>query len=244
MKLNTVIVDDEPLARDCLVDYVGKTDFLSLSGTAGHPIELKKLIDNNKVDLVFLDIQMPVMNGIDYLRRAQTVKTKPMVILTTAFQQYAIEGYHLDVLDYLLKPITYHRFLKGATKAREFHELQLKAFEGNFIETANDHFFIKCNASFEKIYYHEIIFIEAMQNYILLHTDRGKFMTLMTMQSVTQKLDPVKFVRIHKSYIVSIARINAIDSNDIQLSNTSLPLSRNFRDDVLSKVVSTQLWKK
>src|ERR1700761_412761 len=140
--INCVIIDDEPLAREGLANYVREVDFLNLGGIGENPLELLHLIDQQKVDLIFLDIQMPKMNGIEFLKIMQK---PPMVIITTAYPSYALEGFQLNVLDYLLKPITFERFFKAATKARDYHRLLMRSreYEGAAAET-NDYFFVKC----------------------------------------------------------------------------------------------------
>ncbi len=118
--INCVVVDDEPLARECIINYINQVDFLKLAGTGSNPVELMQLMDTHPIELIFLDIRMPVMSGIDFLRMA---KSPPMVIITTAYPSYALEGFQLDVLDYLVKPVTFERFFKAANKAKEYHEL-------------------------------------------------------------------------------------------------------------------------
>lgn len=238
-QINCVIVDDEPLAREGMADYVRDIDFLHLVATCENPVELMNLLDKQPIDLVFLDIQTPKMNGIDFLK---IVHQPPMVIITTAFPTYALDGFQLNALDYLLKPITFDRFFKSAHKAREYHQLRQKP-AGQPAATA-DHFFIKCGAKYEKITFDEILYVEGMQNYVTIYTTRGKYMTLLYLKNLEENLDPKSFIRVHKSYIVSIQQITAIEGNEIFIGDHRVPISRNCREQVIEQVVMNKLWGK
>lgn len=238
MFINCVAIDDEPLARECIANYVREIDFLTLVGSGNNPIALSQILDENQVDLIFLDIQMPIMNGIDYLK---STSSKPMVIITTAFPSYALEGYQLEVLDYLLKPITFNRFFQAVTKAKAYHLLrQPQAIE----DKTEDSFFIKCDHKYEKIYFEEILFVQAMQNYVSIHTNKRKYMTLLYLKNVEQNLDSQRFIRVHKSYIVSIDKIETIEDNELIIQSFRIPVSRNYKEEVLKKVLTNKLWKK
>ena len=241
--INCVIIDDEPLARDGLAHYVGQIDFLHLIDTCEDPVELMKLLDNNPVDLVFLDIQTPKMNGIDFLKM---VKNPPMVIITTAFPSYALEGFQLNVLDYLLKPITFDRFFKAANKARDYHQLLTKSAETRPVKSGqvSDYFFIKCGSKYEKIFFDDILYIQGTQNYVTICTHKGKYLTLLYLKNLEENLDPQAFIRVHKSFIVSINKIDGIEGNEIFIQSHSIPISRNYREQVLQQVVSVRLWDK
>lgn len=241
MTLSTAIIDDEPLARECITNYVREVDFLSVAGTGSNPVDLVQLLDRTAIDLVFLDIQMPLINGIDFLRTAKDV---PMVIITTAYPSYALEGFQLDVMDYLVKPITFDRFLKAASKAREYHQLAARASQNPEHHTAPGYFFVKCGFRFEKIFVDDILYIEALQNYVTIFTTQGKFMTLLTLKQVEQNLDDRQFIRVHKSYVVAISRIQSIENNEIFLHANRIPISRQYRDALMDRVVNARLWKK
>lgn len=241
MALKCLIIDDEPLARECVGNYVIQTEFLELAGTGSNPIELTQLLDKQTVDLIFLDIQMPFMNGIDFLK--MTTKS-PMVIITTAYPSYALEGFQLDVLDYLVKPITFARFFKAATKARDYHHMLRAASPQHTLKPTEDYFFIKCDYKYERINLNEIQYIQALQNYITIYTTKGKFITLLSLKRVEQHLDPKLFIRIHKSFIVSITKIDSIENNEVLIQSSRIPVSRNFREEVIDRVVADKLWKK
>ncbi|GAB3954317.1 LytTR family DNA-binding domain-containing protein [Spirosoma harenae] len=241
--LNCVIVDDEPLAREGLSSYVREIDFLQLTSTCANPLELVNVLEKSSVDVIFLDIQMPKMSGIDFLKM---VPKPPMVVITTAYPSFALEGFQLNVLDYLLKPITFERFFKSANKAREYHKLlnQSPVPSSPKSESGDEYFFVKCGNKYEKIFFEDILFVEGMQNYVTIFTNKGKYVTLLNMKSLEQNLDGHAFLRVHKSYMVSISKIEGIEGNEICIQNHRIPISRNYRDQVMHEVVTGKLWKK
>lgn len=244
MELTCVIIDDEPLARECIANYVAEVDFLRLVGTGNNPLDLMQLLEKFSPDLIFLDIQMPVMNGIDFLKTAQPL---PMVIITTAYPTYALEGFQLDVMDYLVKPIVFSRFFMAINKAKDYHQLLNRpavAADDRSSTAAVDYFFVKCGQKFERIYFRDILYIEALQNYVTIFTLKGKYITLLPLKNVEQNLSNQSFIRVHKSFIVSISKIEAIENNEIILQSARIPISRNYRDHVIEHVVNDKLWKK
>jgi two-component system LytT family response regulator len=238
--IRCVIIDDEPLAREGLADYVGEVDFLQLTGTCENPLELISLMDKTPVELIFLDIQMPKMNGIDFLK---IVQKPPMVIITTAYPSYALEGFQLNVLDYLLKPITFDRFFKSANKAKDYHKLLTRS-DISKSEISENYFFIKCGSKYEKIFFEDILFIEGMQNYVTIHTIKGKYITLLNLKNLEQSLANRHFIRVHKSYIVAISKIEGIEGNEIFIRSQVVPISRNYREQVIEQVVNSKLLDK
>jgi two-component system LytT family response regulator len=242
MKLRCVILDDEPLARECIEGYATKVDFLEVTGVAANPLEVTSVLDRQKFDLLFLDIQMPVINGLDFLK---ALKDPPMVIITTAYPDFALQGFQLDVLDYLLKPVTFERFFKAVNKARDYYTLQSNA--ANFsspVRAAEDYFFVKCTNKFERIYFSDILYVQGMQNYVTIFTIKGKYMTHLTLKTVEDNLRAKDFIRVHKSYIVAISRIEALENNELLIHSARIPVSRNYRDTMLEAVVGRRLWKK
>ena len=241
--INCIIVDDEPLAREGIANYVREIDFLNLKGICANPVELMTLLDENVIDLIFLDIQMPKMNGIDFLK---IVKNPPMVIITTAFPSFALESFQLNVLDYLLKPITFERFFKAATKARDYHKLITNQSGNNnqSVESAPDYFFIKCGSKYEKIQLADILYVQGMQNYVTIYTTKGQFMTLLYLKNIEENLDPKSFMRVHKSFVVSLDKIEGIEGNEIFMNSIRIPISRNYREQVIERVVNKKLWIK
>jgi two-component system, LytTR family, response regulator len=236
--LNCVIVDDEPLAREGINTYVREIDFLRLAGTCENAIELMKVMDQQKVDLIFLDIQMPKMNGMDFLK---IMKDPPIVIITSAYPSYALESFQLNVLDYLLKPITFDRFCQAAKKAKDY--FQLLTGQASYTDSKR-YFFIKCENKYEKIFFDDILYIEGMQNYVRIYTSKGKYLTLLTLKDIEQNLIKESFLRVHKSYIINVTKIDSIEKHEISIQSARIPISRNFRDQVIEKVLNDKLWKK
>ncbi|GAB3919683.1 LytR/AlgR family response regulator transcription factor [Larkinella terrae] len=241
--MNCVIIDDEPLAREGIANYVREIDFLNLVQTCQNPVELIKLLDEHRIDLIFLDIQMPKMNGIDFLK---IVQNPPLVIITTAFPSYALESFQLNVLDYLLKPITFDRFFKAANKAKDYFQLLSKPIHQEIQKPDQevDYFFIKCDNKYEKIHFNDILYIQGMQNYVTICTHKGNYLTLLYLKNLEQNLDSKSFIRVHKSFIVSIDKIEAIDGNEIIMKSHRIPISRNYRDQIIQQVVKNKLWIK
>ncbi|MBD0277330.1 MAG: response regulator transcription factor [Flavisolibacter sp.] len=232
MRWKCMIVDDEPLARKVLKEYIDDTDFLELSEEAGNPLKALNKMASGKIDIIFLDIQMPKLNGIDFLK---SYKQLPPVILTTAFPEYALEGYELDVVDYLVKPITYERFLKAALKAKEYIELK-QCTQPTQNTNVFPYFFIKCDNKLEKIFFADILFIEGLSNYIVIHTHEKKYITYLTMRSIEERLPGHEFVQIHRSYIVSIPQISRLDMNDVWIKDKVLPISKGYKEQLMQRI--------
>lgn len=241
--INCLIVDDEPLAREGLASYVREVDFLRLTGTCEHPLELIRLLDQQSIDLIFLDIQMPKMSGIDFLK---IVQNPPMVVITTAYPSFALEGFQLNVLDYLLKPITFERFFKSVNKAREYHKLltQSPGVDVPNRTTDSDYFFIKCGNKYEKLFYADILFVEGLQNYVTIFTNKGKYVTLLTFKNLEQHLTAPAFIRVHKSYLIAVNKVDGIEGNELFIQTHHIPVSRNYRDQVMNSILANKLWKK
>jgi two-component system LytT family response regulator len=239
MKLNCLIVDDEPIARKGLSEDVGEFDFLNVCGLAEDAFQaLQFLNETETIDLIFLDINMPGLSGLDFLK---LVRVKPLVIITTAYQQFAINGYELGVIDYLLKPIPFKRLEMAVNKARELFELKKQQIPGN---PGNDFLYVKCNGEYEKIFFCNILYVEAANNYVFIHTNEKKFMTYMTMKGMEGQLPAELFVRTHKSYLVSRNHIDKIAGSDIIIQNTKLPVSRSFKDSFQKTVAQNKLLRR
>lgn len=231
MKIKCVITDDEPVARKGLKEYVTEIDFLELTGICRDAMELATYLNTNKVDLLFLDVEMPYRSGIDVLR---SIPNPPKVIFTTAYEKYAINGYELDVVDFLLKPISFDRFLKASNKAMELIKQERK--------TENEEFYIKTEGKLLKVSWKEIQFVEGMENYICIHTANKRHMVLMTLKTVLSKM-PAEFLQVHKSYVVNTEMITGIDGNMINIGAQQLSMSRTFKDTVLSRLMTNKLSK-
>jgi DNA-binding LytR/AlgR family response regulator len=235
-KLSCIIVDDEPIARKILQEFVERVPFMDLHGKFENAMKAKAYLQNNETDIIFLDIEMPKVSGLQFL---QNTEIAPLVILTTAFPQYALEGYELDIIDYLLKPFAYSRFLKAVQKAKEYIELK-NAISANLF---SDYIFVKSEKRIEKIEVKDILYAESLGNYVTIHIDNKKIIAYLTLKSLESQLPSSEFIKIHQSFLVACAKINSIEGNEIKLGNKSLPISRNYKDAVM-KMVEQRLLKR
>ncbi len=231
--IKCVITDDEPLARKGLQGYVERIDFLFLAGVCEDALQLNSLLKQQQVDLIFLDIEMPYISGIEFLKSSNN---PPKVIFTTAYEQYAIQGYDLDVLDYLLKPISFDRFLKAANRAADY-------FAGRQQATA-DYIFIKTDTRLEKLLFSEILFVEAMGNYLSIYTQERKLITHSTLKSLQEALPATAFIQPHKSYLVSINSIQSIEGNMLYLGKYQVPVSKYLKEEVMKQIINNRQLKK
>ena len=227
--INCIVVDDEPIARKGMMEHIGRTDFLQPVAECKTAMEAAVYLQKNKVDLIYLDIQMPNLSGIDFIKNSSTL---PPVILATAFPEYAVEGFELDILDYLLKPVSFQRFLKSALRAQEF--LSLKSQRE--MPVTENFFFIKCNQRIEKIMMADVLYIEGMSNYIIVHSVHKKYVAYLTFKGIEEKLPDHLFIRIHKSFLVSINAVQSIDSTEVKLEKITLPLSKIYKEQVMHKI--------
>jgi DNA-binding LytR/AlgR family response regulator len=241
MKINCLIVDDEPLACKGLSDFVQDVDFLQLAGVYEVALKASTAIRENKIELIFLDIQMPRISGLDFLK---TLQHPPLVILTTAYPQYALEGYELNVLDYLVKPISFPRFLKAVMKAKEQLELKHPEQAASQNVANEDYIFIKADNRLVKIFYKNILYVEALQNYVCIHTPDKKYITYLTFKSIEENLPHELFLKVHKSYIVQLAKVEAVDGNELQIAQFKIPISRNNKDEVMQKLIANKFLKR
>jgi DNA-binding LytR/AlgR family response regulator len=242
MRINCIIIDDEPLARKGLKEYIADVDFLHLAGEFDNPLKATEALSNEQVDLLFLDIQMPKITGLDFFK---SLKKAPPVIFTTAFPQFALEGFELNALDYLVKPVSFERFLKAALRAREFYEVRQKNIaESKDGAAGSDYFFIKADNRLVKITYNEILFAEALQNYVVIQTTEKKYITYLTFRAVEDYLPSDRFIKTHKSYIISASKVESIEANDIRIGQHHIPISRNLKDEVMDKLVNGKFLKR
>lgn len=243
--IRTLIIDDEPLALDVLETYISKMPELHLVAKCSNALEANEILKKQEVDLIFLDIQMPQISGVEFIK---ALPNPPMFIFTTAYSNYALEGYELNAIDYLLKPISMDRFMKAVNKASEQFELRKKeegaaghmpAGEGE------DFFFVKADKKLVKVKYDEILYIEGLKDYVIIRLEQGRVVTLQTMKSLEDKLPVNKFKRIHRSYIVSINKIHAVDGTSVDVYEKGqikqLPIGKNYRDEILEIVNKNKL---
>jgi DNA-binding LytR/AlgR family response regulator len=240
MTIRCVIIDDEPIARKGLKEYIQDVEFLQLAGEFDNPLKAADTIVREKIDLLFLDIQMPKMTGLEFLK---TLAHPPMVIFTTAYPQYAVEGFELNAIDYLLKPFSFERFWKAAMKARSMRESSSQPVQAA-VPAEPDYFFIKSDNKLIKIAYDEILFVEALQNYAAVHTTDKKYITYLTFRSIEEHLPASRFIRTHKSYIVAANKVESIEGNDIKIGQHHIPISRTERESVLQQLLQNRLLKR
>lgn len=237
-KIHCVIVDDEPIARKVLREFAGQVPHLDLVGEFENVAKLEAFLPEKSVDLIFLDIEMPKRSGLQYLKTVQTAR--PLVILTTAFPKYALEGYELDIIDYLLKPVAFNRFLKAVQKAKEYLELRQAATTPL---TLDSWLFVRSEKRIERIEIRDILYMQSLGNYVTIYTTTKRILTYLTLKGLESQLPPGEFVKIHQSYLVSLSRIDSIEGNQILVGNKNLPLSRNYRETVMT-VVERRLLKR
>lgn len=235
-KLTCIIVDDEPIARKILQEFSEQVPYLELVGKFESAMKAEEFLKNNRPELIFLDIEMPKVSGLQMLERTPV---ESMVILTTAFPQYALDGYALDIIDYLLKPFALNRFLKAVQKAKDFREMKTRSISA----TAPSYIFVKSDKRIEKVELSDILYAEVKGNYMTIHTDRKSILAYLTMKSLQSQLSPTDFIKIHQSFLVNCSRIDSVEGNDLRVGSKSLPISRNYRDSV-TNLINERLLKR
>ena len=239
MKLNCLIIDDEPIARKGLEEHVQEIEFLNCIASCENALKASTYLNEQKIDLLYLDIHMPKVNGIDFLK---SLKNPPLTILTTAYSDYALEGYTLDVIDYLVKPITFERFLKASQKAMEFFQLKTNAL--NYSSSQADYFFVRCDRKFEKVFFRDVSYVEGLQNYAVIHLHDRKLITYITLTSLENQLPKDEFLKVHKSFLISVPHVKAIEGDEIIIGDARIPISRNLREQVTHQILGNRLFKR
>lgn len=233
--INAIIVDDEPLALDVLETFITQLPEINLLQRCENAFEANEALKNHKVDLLFLDIQMPQLTGIDFYK---SLTNPPSVIFTTAYSNYAVEGFEMDAVDYLVKPISLDRFMKAVNKASE----KINASKESSVEadSSEDFFFVKADKKLVKVNYSDILYIEGLKDYVIIRMKKGRVITLQTMKSLEAKLPSKLFKRIHRSYILSLDKIRAVVGNTVEVIENEkikqLPIGKNYRDELLEIV--------
>jgi len=231
MKFSCLIVDDEPYAIEIIESYVQQLSSLHLAGKCKNALEATQILNETKIDILFLDIEMPFLNGVDMIRG---LNYKPKVILITAFRDYAVDGYELDVTDYLLKPVPFPRFNQAVNKA--IASLTKTAATGD--EKQKDHIFFKVDKKLVSVKLDDILYIESLKDYVRVKTAAESFIVYQTMNSLQEKLPESNFFRIQKSYIVALNKIKSIEGNMVEVACEKIPISRNCKDEVLQLILS------
>jgi len=239
-KINCLIVDDEELARNLLENYIGRLPHLAMVDKCRDPFEALNVLNAQPVDLIFLDIQMPGLTGVEFLR---TLKNKPLVIFTTAYPDFALEGYSLDVTDYLLKPFSFERFVQAVNKASDLLALRKAAAASPTLSeptaaatAAKDFILVKSEHKVHRLRHEDISYIEGMREYVAFHTPSGRILSLNSLKGLEDELPADQFLRIHKSYIVAIGKIAALEGNQVLVGKEKLPIGASYREAVLGRV--------
>lgn len=245
MKINCLIVDDEPLALDVVESYIRRIDGLELVGRCENALQAFEILQNKQIDLLFLDIQMPKLDGIEFIK---TLSHPPRVIFTTAYRDYAIDAFNLDAVDYLLKPIPFTRFLKAVSKAFQHLNLvnQVTPVDTTGNNPANinkdlnlsgmEYIFVRADKKMVKVYLHDITYIESLKDYVIIHVPDKRIVTKQKISYLEEKLPEEVFLRIHRSFLVSIPRIEAFSPNHVEIGGKELPIGRSYKN-VVSKIL-------
>jgi DNA-binding LytR/AlgR family response regulator len=240
--MKCILIDDEPLARQGLEKMLGNITSLELADSFSNALDANEYLKNNEVDLMFLDIEMAALNGLDF---AKSLVNKPLVIFVTAYPQYALDSYEIDAIDYLVKPVRMERMLKAVNKAENYLKLLQKSREEP--ETAsieNDYVFIKSDRRFVKIFFKEILFIEGLKDYVIIQTESKKVLTAMNIKTIHAQLPEKNFTRVSKSFIVNTDHIISVDTHSIYIKEEEIPVGSNFKEEFFEKFVSGKVIKK
>lgn len=236
--MNCIIVDDEPLAREGMELNVQDVPFLNLLGQFSTALTANDFLMQQQVDLMFLDIQMPGITGLEYLK---TLKNPPLVILSTAYPQHALEGFELDVVDYLVKPVRMERFLKAVNKAKERYDLQHQS-QNKVTEVEQEFIYLKADRKYIRVFFKDIKYIKGMKDYVMLYTkDEKKIMTAMNIKTIHAQLPARIFARVNKSYIINIDYIDAVELDFIQLAGEEIPLGRTYKEHFIKTYIKDNL---
>jgi len=230
--IRCLLVDDEPPAIELLQKYASMIDQLEVVGTSHSAVKAFDMVREKAVDLLFLDIRMPVLNGIDFIK---TLKKPPSIILTTAYREYAIDGYDLDIIDYLLKPIAFDRFLKAVDRYRDRTKVQV--IDNNTAPAQDEFILCNVNRTKHKVWLKDILYIESLKDYVRIHTTKSKLVVKGNLGSFMKQLPTVQFARIHRSYAVALAFVSAHNQREVHIEGKSLPIGVSYRDDFLGRIV-------
>jgi len=236
MKLSCLIIDDEEIAARGVEQYARQVPYIDVIRVCSSALEAMEAITNGMVDIIFLDIQMPKLTGLQFLR---SLKNPPLVVIISAYPDYALEGFELEVIDYIVKPFSFERFLKACNKCKEYFDLKNRP-----TAPGDDYFFIKANNRIEKIMINDVLFVESLENYINIYTQQKKYLTLVGLNVIESYLDGRQFIKVQKSYIVSKSKIDSIDGNTICIGAHRIPVSRKWRDEIMAGILSNNFLKR
>ncbi len=237
-----MILDDEPLAAEVLETYIARIPELCIVSKCTHAMEANDVLRNQQIDLLFLDIQMPKITGIEFLK---ALEFPPFVVIVSAYPEYAVEGFDLNVIDYLLKPVSFERFLKAVNKVSDRIKNKKSEISDILPDPVDDHIFVKADKRLVKINFEDIIYIEGLKDYVIVRMDNNRVITLQTMKSLEDRLPSLRFRRIHRSFIVNLKRLTAISGNQLEVMESGkvklLPIGKNYKDELLSFIQSNKL---
>ena len=239
MKISAIIVDDEPLARKGLKDYIAEIAFMELINEFDQPVAAIDFLHENPVDVVFLDINMPKVNGLEL---ARSLQKPPLIVFTTAYREFATDSYDLGGFDYLVKPITFERFLKACNRISE--SIRAKSSDAPLMNSGEDHFFIKEDGTLLKIEINKILFIEGFKDYVKIHLEQQVHLALISLKSVAENLPYDNFIRVHKSYLINKTKVDFIEGNMVSISNHKIPIGKTYRDGVIKEIIGENLWRR
>lgn len=235
-KYNVIIVDDEYLAQKLLQDYVSKVDSLQLVATCSNAFEAMNALKNNQVDIMFLDIQMPDLTGLDLVK---SLEHKPAIVFTTAYSDYAVDAFNLSVVDYLLKPFDFPRFIQAINKAigADVSVVETKTAESqDVVSPSNDFITVKADYKLYKINFDDLLFIEGQHEYVTFHTVQRRITALFALKELEELLPKARFIRVHKSYIVSFKHIQDLDKSDVTVAGNKIPVGASYREELLARL--------
>lgn len=235
--MKCIIVDDEPLAREGIEMNIEEVGFLELVGQFSGPIEANTFLAENDVDLMFLDVEMPEMTGLDFLRM---LENQPMTILTTAYSEYALEGYELGVIDYLVKPVKLERFVKAINKAKSLYDMKGK-IDNPALSTADDYIFLKSDRRYVKVHLGDILYIKGMKDYVMVYTKEGRIMTAMNIKTILKQLNEEIYVRVAKSYVININYIEEASQTSVFIGGKEIPIGKTYRDNFIDNYIKNRL---
>lgn len=230
MKIRCITIDDEPLALQVIQTHLKQIPDVELVASYSNPIEAFDILTSDAIDLIFLDIEMPLLSGIDFVK---TLKNPPKIIFTTAYRNYAIESYELDVIDYLLKPISFTRFFKAINKYKSTVNVKVTDQDVKELEVANDHIYVNSNKKFIKINFDDILYVESIKDYVRIHSNTTTVITKDTISNFEQKL-PHNFLRIHRSFIVNTSKVTAFTKVDVEIDAKEIPIGASYKEAVIA----------
>jgi DNA-binding LytR/AlgR family response regulator len=240
--MTCIVIDDEPLARQGMELHIANVGSLQLLGSFSNPLAAADFMRKEEVDLMFLDINMPELSGLDFLK---ALRDAPLVIFTTAYPQYALESYELDAIDYLVKPIRIERFLKAVNKAENHLKLLQQEAKNSHVEKIEDDFvFIKADRKFFKINFKDILYIEGLKDYVVIYTIDNKIITSMNVKTISAQLPAAVFARVSKSYIVNVKHINSFDNELVYINGNEIPIGQSFKDDFIKQYIDGKIVKR